>query len=179
MKNIICLLVIVLISCNQITEKSEVSKVETETDISNTNNVLEIYDFDGLEEYLNLDDGKVYVVNFWATWCAPCIKELPYFEKIGANYQSENVEVILISLDFPKQYETKLKPFISKHQLQSKVIALNDVDSNRWIPKVSENWSGAIPATLIYNKSKRQFYEQSFTYKELETELKQFLNKSL
>ncbi len=137
---------------------------------------LEVYDFQGLQKYLDKKDDKTYVINFWATWCAPCIKELPYFEELNANYSEENVEVVLISLDFPNKYESKLKPYIKEKQLKSKVVALNDVDSNAWIPKVDENWSGAIPATIIYNKDKRQFYERSFDYNELENELKQFLN---
>lgn len=84
--------------------------------------------------------------------------------------------MILISLDFPSKYESKLKPFIVDKKLQSKVVALDDADANSWIPKVDESWSGAIPATVIFNKNKRKFYEKSFTYDELETELKQFLN---
>ena len=64
---------------------------------------------------------------------------------------------------------------IKDKNIRSRVIALNDMDSNRWIPLVSEEWTGAIPATLIYNKDKKQFYEQSFEYEELETEVKQFL----
>ena len=72
---------------------------------------LEVYDFQGVEQFLHSNDSKTYVVNFWATWCAPCIKELPYFEQIQDEYADE-VEVILISLDFPSQYETKLKPFL-------------------------------------------------------------------
>ena len=136
---------------------------------------LEVYDFNGLQKYLNTTSDKTYVVNFWATWCSPCIKELPFFEELNKNYSSKNVEVILVSLDFPNKYETSLKPFIKEKNLQSKVVALNDTDSNTWIPKVSEDWSGAIPATLIFNKEKRLFYEQSFTYTELENEIKQFL----
>jgi len=136
---------------------------------------LEVYDFDGIEKYLNIKDENTYVVNFWATWCAPCIKELPYFEKINKLYLDNNVKVILVSLDFPKHYEKKLIPFIEKHNLKSKVIALNDPDSNAWIPRVSDLWSGALPATLIYNKEKRQFYEKSFKYDELKTEVEQFL----
>ena len=75
----------------------------------------------------------------------------------------------------PLQYEKKLIPFIEKHQLQSKVVALNDPDSNAWIPKVSEEWSGALPATVIYNKDKRSFYEQSFSYEELKAEVDKFI----
>ncbi|WP_147678921.1 TlpA family protein disulfide reductase [Algibacter pacificus] len=137
---------------------------------------LEIYNFDGLKTFLNKEDNKIHVINFWATWCAPCIKELPYFEKINTEYKSENVEVLLVSLDFPHLYDSKLKPFILEEKLKSKVVALDDVDSNTWIPKVDESWSGALPATMIYKNDKRKFFEKSFTYEELEHELKQFLN---
>ena len=89
--------------------------------------------------------------------------------------EGENVEVILVSLDFPNQYEKKLKPFIKKHDLRSKILVLDDIDQNRWIPEIDENWDGAIPVTIIYNKNKREFYDRTFTYAELETELKQFL----
>ena len=137
---------------------------------------LEVYDYEGLKPLLHSDDGKTYVVNFWATWCAPCIKELPSFEELNENYKGKNVEVLLVSLDFPQQYEKKLKPYIKEHDLKSKVVAFDDVDQNKWIPAINENWTGAIPATLIYNKDKREFYERSFNYEELETELKKFIN---
>lgn len=137
---------------------------------------LEVYDYNGLEKYLHIIDNKTYVVNFWATWCVPCVKELPYFEQLNKEYKDKNVEVILVSLDFPKQYDSKLKPFLEKHQVKSRVMALNDTDMNTWIPKVDENWSGAIPATIIYNKEKRQFYEKSFTLEELKQEVQQFIN---
>ena len=88
----------------------------------------------------------------------------------------KNVEVLLVSLDFPFNYDKKLKPFIKENKLQSKVVALDDPDMNSWMSKVDEEWSGAIPITIIFNKNKRQFYERSFTYNELENELKQFLN---
>jgi thiol-disulfide isomerase/thioredoxin len=136
---------------------------------------LEIFDYAGLEPLLNKKDKKIHVINFWATWCAPCVKELPFFEKLNKTYADRDVEVLLVSLDFPKQYDSKLKPFIEDKKLKSKVVALNDTDANYWIPKISEDWTGAIPATLIYNKDKRQFYEQPFNYEELETQIKQFL----
>ena len=134
---------------------------------------LEVHDFVGIEPYLNLDSSKTYVVNFWATWCAPCVKELPHFETLQKNYKAD-IEVILVSLDFPHQYESKLKPFIQKHQFKSKVVVLDDPDMNSWIPKVDSQWDGASPVTLIYNTSKRLFYNRTFTYDELETELQTF-----
>jgi thiol-disulfide isomerase/thioredoxin len=124
-----------------------------------------------LKPLLNQKGDKIYVVNFWATWCAPCIKELPYFEVLD---QREDVEVLLVSLDFPKHKESRLLPFIKKNKLQAKVVLLDDADENYWINDIHPNWSGALPATLIYTKKQRGFYEQSFTASRLDKILKLF-----
>ena len=174
MNKILILFIFFVISCKADKETQTAVINEVVVEKINAEDVkLNILDFDGLEPYLTKRDDKTYVVNFWATWCAPCIKELPYFEELNKNYQNKNVEVLLVSLDFPNQYENKLKPFIKKHDLQSKILVLDDIDQNRWIPEIDENWDGAIPVTIIYNKNKREFYDRTFTYSELETELKQ------
>ena len=129
-----------------------------------------------LKPWLNKQDGKTYVINFWATWCGPCIKELPYFENINKDYKDRNVEVILVSLDFPKMKESRLVPYVKNKNIQSKVLHLDDPNEQFWINDIDESWSGAIPATLIYNKDKRKFYEQSFTQGQLESEIQTFLN---
>jgi len=81
------------------------------------------------------------------------------------------VELILVSLDFPNQIESRVIPFIKKNNLKGNVVLMADPDQNTWIPKVDETWSGAIPATLIYTKNSRKFYEQSFTFEELKNEI--------
>ena len=124
-----------------------------------------------LKPLLDQSDDKVHVVNFWATWCAPCIKELPYFEALN---KRKNIEVLLVSLDFPKHKQSRLLPFINNNKLQSKVVLLDDADENYWINDINANWSGAIPATLIYNSQKRDFYERSFTKNELLILVKSF-----
>ncbi len=134
-------------------------------------------DFDSLEPYLHRDNDTTYIVNFWATWCKPCVKELPAFEKLHETTAGQKVKVLLVSLDFMKYYHSKLIPFIQKHNLQPEVILLNDPHSNVWIDKVSPQWSGAIPATLIYRGNRRNFYERSFSYDQLETELQTFMKK--
>ncbi|WP_297796044.1 TlpA disulfide reductase family protein [uncultured Eudoraea sp.] len=135
---------------------------------------IPVYNFDDLETLLYTKDDKTYIINFWATWCAPCIKELPYFEKINQQGEANNWKVILVSLDMPSMWKSKLIPFIRNKDLQSEVVILDDPDQNSWIPKVDKNWSGAIPATLIYNRNKRKFYEQTFTYEMLNKELGEF-----
>lgn len=127
--------------------------------------------YNKLKPLLNQKGDKIYVVNFWATWCAPCVKELPYFEVLD---QREDVEVLLVSLDFPKHKESRLLPFIKKHKLQARVVLLDDADENSWINDIHPNWSGALPATLIYTKKQRGFYEQSFTASRLDKILKLF-----
>lgn len=129
------------------------------------------YNYEGLEAFLKKKNDTIYVINFWATWCAPCIKELPHFENIGKKYANNKVKVILVSLDFPKKVESNLIPYIKRKQLQSEVIHLDDPDANSWIEKVNEKWSGAIPATIIYKNDSYSFYEQSFTFEELEKEV--------
>jgi len=70
-------------------------------------------------------------------------------------------------LDLNTQKESKLLPFVQEQQLKSKVVHLDEPDADIWIPLVGENWSGAIPATLIRSKNKKTFYEQSFNYQQL------------
>ena len=130
------------------------------------------FDFDRLEPYLNQKNDTLFVINFWATWCVPCIKELPHFEKLNNKYKDGRFKMILVSLDFPKMVESRLLPFIQKNKLQAEVVLLNDPDANTWIEKVAKEWTGAIPATIIYKNERRTFYEQSFTEEELETEIK-------
>ena len=132
--------------------------------------------YEALKPLLHKNEDKTYVINFWATWCMPCVKELPAFEKLNAAYKDKNVEVVLVSLDFPKQKESNLIPFVKNRKLESKVLHFDDPNEQFWIPDIAENWSGSIPATLIYNKEKRKFYEQSFSYEELQHELQTFLN---
>ena len=137
--------------------------------------VIPVVDFQGLQPLFEQDDGKVRVVNFWATWCAPCIKELPYFEEVRSQYTSRGVEVILVSLDLPSMWESRLPSFIRKKQIASPVVVLDDPDQNSWIPRIDPGWSGAIPATLIYSGKDRKFYETTFDRESLHTAIESFL----
>ncbi len=169
------LFVFLIISCNQLKNSKEGGVVvEDQFQDDLVDQSFKVVNFEGLTPFLTESTSKVTVINFWATWCKPCVQELPYFERIKKEYKSQDVKMILVSLDFPDQKEG-LEMFIEKRALMSEIILLDDANANSWIPKVDQNWSGAIPATIIYNQSKRSFYERSFTYEELEKEIKQFL----
>lgn len=135
---------------------------------------LKVYDnYETLEKELITDNDTLYVVNFWATWCAPCVKELPHFETLYQNTQNQKVKIILVSLDFKKQIDTKLKAFIKKKKYTSQIVALTDKDYNNWLGKVDKNWSGSIPATLLIKGNKRLFKEEEFASAK---ELQEFVN---
>ena len=133
---------------------------------------LSVYDFVHFKPFLELTQpNEIRVINFWATWCKPCLAELPAFEELQAKYSERGVEVVLVSLDFPDQVTERLIPYIKDHNLKSRVVFLDDPYGDVWIPQVSEAWSGAIPATLIITSEEYRFYERSFEYAALEHEL--------
>ncbi len=124
-------------------------------------------EFEELESLLNRSGDTVYVINFWATWCKPCVEELPSFERVHEEYRDKKFRMILVSLDMPAKYEDQLLPFIEEHGLKPEVIHLAEVNANNWIDRVEPSWSGAIPATLIYKGNDRSFYERKLDYQEL------------
>ena len=126
-----------------------------------------------LEKRIKNNSDTTYIVNFWATWCAPCVKELPDFDSINTTYKNEKVKMLLVSMDFKEDLKTKLIPFIVAKKLKSEVLLLDEVNGNYFIPKVSDQWSGAIPATLIVNNQKHidHFFEKKLSYQILKTEI--------
>lgn len=135
------------------------------------NYVLKSVNYEELKSIIQKDDGKLYVVNFWATWCKPCIEELPHFMEVNELYKSDpNYKMILVSLDNVKAMDTKVKKFIESNHLNVDVYLLDDNKKmNEWIPATDKTWSGAIPATIFYkNKKKVHFQEMQMTQYELE-----------
>jgi len=130
-------------------------------------NSVPVVGFSEFEKSLKSNSDTVYVINFWATWCAPCRKELPEFEKIHKTFSNEKVKVLLVSLDFPNQAEKSLKNFLVSNAITATVILLNEPDANAWIDKVDPSWSGALPATLIYRKNNRKFFERELSYQDI------------
>jgi thiol-disulfide isomerase/thioredoxin len=128
----------------------------------------EIIKFDGLQKILAANADEIQVINFWATWCAPCIKELPLLEKLNEQ-ANKKVKITLISLDYADKVD-KVNQFIARKNIKSRVLLLDDIDYNSWIDKVDKQWSGAIPATLVINSKtkKRQFLEKELKEGELE-----------
>ncbi|MCC6462512.1 MAG: redoxin domain-containing protein [Saprospiraceae bacterium] len=134
---------------------------------------------DQLSAWKNAETDTVFVLNFWATWCAPCVAELPEFEKLHQAFSAQPVQVILINTDFRRDVEKRVRPFVQRQKLQSQVVFMDETTPNNWIDLVSADWSGAIPATLIVSKRRgfERFFEKQLRYEELEQTLREALAK--
>jgi thiol-disulfide isomerase/thioredoxin len=116
------------------------------------------------------------VVNFWATWCGPCIREIPWFEKTMKEFADKKVKLILVSIDYPGDY-AGIAAFAKKQGFTSEIIWLNETDADVFCPKIDKTWQNTIPVTLmVNNKSKyRQFYNQQLPEPKLLQELQKLV----
>lgn len=127
------------------------------------------------QRYANGGD-TTYVVNLWATWCKPCVAELPWFEKLHRNAGNlAPIKVLLVSLDASSSIDA-VGRFIARKGLTAEVALLDEGKPHRWIDRIDTTWSGSIPATLLVrrNGTMREFHEQEFTYDELRTTITRF-----
>jgi thiol-disulfide isomerase/thioredoxin len=132
-----------------------------------------------LENIWNSDNDTLYVLNFWATWCQPCVAEMPFFDRVQQETEAQKVKVIFVSLDFKSEYESRLVAFLNRKKIYSRVVMLNEPKYNDWMPKVDSVWTGAMPATLFVQHSRgiRVFHEGTFTYATLKTQVDSLLKK--
>lgn len=128
---------------------------------------VEEIDRHALEQLSSHRNDTTYVLNFWATWCSPCVKEIGYFEELHRQTGSEKVKVILVSLDFPNQIQQRVIPFLKEKKITAQVLLMNDLDYNSWIDLIDPGWSGSLPATLIYKRENRVFLERELSQEEL------------
>ncbi len=134
----------------------------------------EIISLEKLQHEIENDSEKILVFNFWATWCGPCIKELPMFEKL--NRENSNIKITLVSMDLDlNPNPQKVYDFVSKKKLKSRVVILEAGDPNSWIETIDANWSGALPATLVVNTvtGNRRFVNSEIDLEELENLIKE------
>ena len=138
--------------------------------VTNVDYKVNVVNFTKLEAILHKKDNKLYLVNFWATWCKPCVMELPDFMEVNKLYHKDpNFKMILVSLDLAKEAESVVKPFIVKNKMDVDVYLLDDnKHMNQWIPAIDSKWTGAIPATVFYrNGVKLDFKESKMDKSEL------------
>ncbi|MEO5943970.1 MAG: TlpA disulfide reductase family protein [Ferruginibacter sp.] len=127
-----------------------------------------------VEKYISTDSSNILVINFWATFCKPCVAEIPSFISTVQKYKNDKVKLLLVSLDLPNYYPAKIATFAKQHNFSTNIAWLNETNADYFCPKVDEKWSGAIPATLIVNTKTgyRKFFEDEMSAATFEKELK-------
>lgn len=117
------------------------------------------------------------IVNFWATWCMPCIEEIPYFQEQVKKHEKDSVKLILVSLDFREDFPDKVSSFIKKRKFTATVAWLDETKADYFCPIIDPKWSGAIPASLFINNKTgfRKFFEKQLSEEELKNAIKTIL----
>lgn len=122
------------------------------------------------------------IINMWATWCIPCIEELPYFQEeakkhSGSAGSSDSLQLLLVSLDFKESFPTGITKFMNKRKITAPVVWLDETNADYFCPKMDAKWSGAIPATLFINNKTgyRNFVEAQISHEQLKKEIMTFL----
>ncbi|MEM1000351.1 MAG: TlpA disulfide reductase family protein [Bacteroidota bacterium] len=138
---------------------------------------VEVIQYPQLESWFNAENDTLYVINFWATWCRPCVAEMPYFEQLQAEMVDQKVKVQFVSLDFVQDLESRLLPFLERRPVKSSVYLLDEPKYNTWIDQVAKAWSGAIPATVFVQKSRgvREFHEGDYTFATLKEKVESLM----
>jgi thiol-disulfide isomerase/thioredoxin len=126
-----------------------------------------------LKKYIQSSRNPV-IISFWATYCTPCLAEIPYFEKIVTKYKNDSVTILLVSLDMEEQYPEAIASMITKMKFASTVVWLNETNADYFCPKVDSSWSGALPSTLFVNNKTgyHKFFEEKIPADKLDAEIK-------
>ena len=136
-----------------------------------------IQNFDEIEHLFNSNNDTTYLINFWATTCPPCLKELPMFEKVAANHVDDKFKTILITIDNKNRIDKYVIPFLKKKKIQNEVLSLLDDNFNIWTAKINSEWYGALPYTVIYKNSSKKYYFGAFKgVEDIEKEVSEMLN---
>jgi thiol-disulfide isomerase/thioredoxin len=143
--------------------------------VARSQHVSAVYKIADLLKRVDQNNDTVYVLNFWATWCIPCVKELPEIDSFAVKHMNEKVKVLLVSLDFKDELEKKVSPFLLKNNYRAECVLLDEVNGNDFIDKIDKRWTGSIPATFftINKRRKTAFIEKKIGAKELEAMLKE------
>ncbi len=136
---------------------------------TNYNDQIEVLDsYSQLDQMVKTHKNKTVVLNFWATTCPPCIREMPLFKKVDGG----DIKVILASLDNVKDFEKRVIPFVKKHNITPEVVLLADDNYSAWTDEIDPSWFGALPATIIIDGDKRHFHFGAYeSVSELENDI--------
>lgn len=149
------------------------------TDVDKNNLSVGVMGLDDLKRKINNREGKILFINFWATWCKPCVDEFPALVKLAENNKNNDVEFLSLSVDLIKEINSNVIPFIEKQKVNFPVFVIPEKESDEVIGFISEEWNGAIPATAIYDTQGKlvEFITGAETYESFQQKIEKILNQ--
>jgi len=117
------------------------------------------------------------IVNFWATFCVPCLEEIPYFQEIAKEYKSKDVSLVFVSLDMKKAYPVEVNDMAKRLKLTYPVVWLNETNADYFCPKIDTSWTGGMPSSLFVNNATgyHKFFEEPLSKERLEKEIQEMI----
>jgi len=133
-------------------------------------------DADQIKALIAEQQGKVVVLNFWATWCPPCIKEFPDLIKLYDTYESKGLQVIAVSMNEPEEVE-EIAEFMGEHKPRFPVYRAASTEEE-FYADFDEKWWGEMPMTMVYDKAGNvvKMHKKPLTYEEFERDVKALIN---
>ena len=118
------------------------------------------------------------IVNFWATFCVPCLEEIPYFQETAEQYKAKNVSLVFVSLDMKEAYPVKVNEMAKRLKLVYPVVWLNETNADYFCPKIDTSWTGGMPSSLFVNNATgyHKFFEEPLSKDKLEKEIQVMLS---
>ena len=113
-------------------------------------------DAPALKRAIAAQKGHVVLVNFWATWCGPCVAEFPAIVKVGRQYKAQGLSIIAVSADSAKSLHTKVEPFLAKQGATFPAYLEKSADPEDFINALDPTWQGDLPRTYIYDRQGRR-----------------------
>lgn len=116
---------------------------------------LKPVDESGYAKLVAASKGKVTLVNFWATYCVPCRKEMPQLVALAAKLRARGFQFVTISADEPEQ-QAAAGMFLDKNQVPAPAYIRKAKDDDKFTVEVDPKWNGALPASFLYDRQGRK-----------------------
>ena len=120
---------------------------------------VEPIDAKALEDLRGNKSGKFRLVNFWATWCGPCLAEFPELTRVNRMYRHREFEFVTVAANFPDE-KRKVLDLLQKQQASNKNYIFGENDKYKMMGAFDPNWDGGLPYTVLISPTGQILYQK-------------------